>query len=373
MLDKLNAIDWQSLNAEKLPKLINAMFSEDAETQLRAYMRMYEYLRDFIQDWREYEEVLATDALIYAAPFFVEFLHHPQTHKASILGYLDVLARYHQVKELEEPFRGRALRIYEYLLQHFDAYIPYLDSTQAEERTKAMYLLSKFEEKSAWVAARLLQRIDQDVEEDEWGKIVSVECIYMKIQDDGLLASQFSARFIRVLQRWVSNAVESVPVKATAAEYLLYLLGDGVESTAISAIITALSPEQRDNSSIFADVLFHALVRFGGKHAIDALLRILDEAQDTWTIFMAAGALLQLGFKNRKVDRIYVNVDDYFPDSKIKVEVNLYNEIPLSQQQRIIISHLLTKNEIWQAESNLMSLAGLPQNRFDVKVWLDTH
>jgi hypothetical protein len=210
MFDKLKAIDWQSLNASKLPDWIVGLTSPDKDIYSRSYGNLQRYLWHHVDAPSQYEIVLATDAPVLATPFFVELLNHPQTRKGSILYLLEILSRYSGEDELKEPYSIRANQIYQVLLSHFDLYVPFLDSENSNERVHTIYLLGHFAEKSAFVVEQLLTRIENQKEPDELGKRSSAEVIFRAMQKRESLAAQVSNRFIRVMQLWASE--ETLPV-----------------------------------------------------------------------------------------------------------------------------------------------------------------
>src|SRR5262245_55342102 len=132
MLPKLEAINWQSLNAAQMPQWIIGLTSTDKGDRIRAGASLLKYFREHARALgvpEEYKEVLSTDAPVLVIPFLFELLSSSEVQdKGKILHILTVLAGYRNISGLEGVHQARAKNIYQLLLEKFDMFSPFLES-----------------------------------------------------------------------------------------------------------------------------------------------------------------------------------------------------------------------------------------------------
>ena len=116
---KLQDVNWMNLGAKDMPNWIRLFASEDVTHRKNAYI----YFDIFVskgaespEDLGKLEEILKTDALVFAVPILIDLLSERKVQrKESILDILDSLAwNIHlSVKDTIEPYQSRANRIFE--------------------------------------------------------------------------------------------------------------------------------------------------------------------------------------------------------------------------------------------------------------------
>jgi hypothetical protein len=225
ILKELNAIDWHSMNAEQVPVWIIGLTSADSSIRLHSFGELSRYfcLHDAgLSVFVGYKQLLSSEAPIVATPFLIALL--PSSHvevKRTLLDILFEIANYRHRPYSDEVQQERANKLYDYLLQQFDVFLPFLDTDDSWVKEAAISLISAFEEKDAFVVDLLLKRIDADwryQRMDASEKTAVASAIGRKIHSKSILYQQFSQRFELILQRWIENSwFEDISVQAVAA------------------------------------------------------------------------------------------------------------------------------------------------------------
>ena len=375
MLEKLHAIDWQSLNASQMAIWIEDLISTNEAKRKRAGAKLLEGLGEHAEalgNVEEYGEILSSNAPILATPFFVELLTMPEAPaKGIILNILGVLAGYKIKKGLGSIHISRAEEIYRIILQSFDLYVPYLNADDAYTRIEAMYLFSQFDEKLSFVIEIILDQLEKDKESDELGKLCASEIIFKKTQLDKTLASHFSERFTTVLRSWIVSAQSSISVKAQAALYVITLCGNTIEKSVIKLLSNILKIP--DDFSLllplFAECV-DAFIQFGINRCTSILLDIFDNQTDLLQIFDTAVVLLAIHFGAD--DYHMIRATNYGMSENTEIIVQTETpinpiEFPLNEVQIDVLNHLLIKDELWNIDTNLFKIFHLPTSKSELQ------
>lgn len=275
MLDRINTIDWQSMGASRIPQWIRDLVSENSDIRIHAGWKLQEYLHYYVESIQDYYDALATDAPVLITPFLIEILQHDLSDKEGILYLLDILAHYHLVDELRNPYKLRANQIYQQLLPHFELFLPFLENPDAATRTQTTYLLSRFEEKTNQVMSILLYRIEQGIETNILGRQCIAEIICKKLQHSRGL--EFSERFVNVLRTWLSANEESLQIRATAAYNLVCLQVNDVDVSAVKMLIDILRLPEHEEFSAEVYYYAEALKKLDERYISEDDRKILDK------------------------------------------------------------------------------------------------
>jgi hypothetical protein len=375
MLDRLHAIDWQSLNASQMAVWIEDLISTNEAKRKRAGAKLLEGLgkhAEALGNVEEYGKILSSDAPVLVTPFFVDLLTMPEAPaKGTILKILDVLAGYKNKEGLEPIHLSRAEQIYQILLSNFDLYIPYLNADDAYTRINVMYLVSQFHEKLPLVIETLLDRLEKDNEPDELGKRCASEIIFETIQADAILTSQFEERLIRLLESWITSFHSSLSIKAQAALYLIRLQNKTIENSTIKLLanILKLPYDFALDVPLFLECV-DAFMQLGIKRCIAILLNIFDDQTDVLQIFDTAVILMAINFGVNDYHNFRVSKYDLSEYTKIIIETETQIhpiQFPLNELQINVLDHLLVKDEIWNVDTDLFEVFHLPNSKIELQ------
>jgi hypothetical protein len=375
MLDRLHAVDWQSLNAGQMASWMADLISTNETKRWKSGAKLLEYLGEHAEALNlleEYRKILSNDAPILAAPFFVEFLMMPGTqNKGTILHILSVLAGYKTKAELEPIHQVRAEKIHQSLLTNFDLYTPFINADEPRTRIEAMYLCSQFDEKLPIVIENLLDRIEKEKEPDELGKAVAAEIIFKAIENNIELVNRFREQFTQVLNHWIIAPFETISIRADATFYLLKLYGEATQPVIIKLLSNILKlPHGMDLNIPWFGECVDAFMLLGINHCTSILLDIFDDQTEILQIFDTIVVLLAIHFGADDYHKFWTSKHVLSENTKIIVETETPIkpiQFPLNELQINILDHLLTKDEIWDIETNLFTLFNLPATKSELQ------
>ena len=117
---KLQEVDWENLKMNDIPEWINAFASDARQIRKGAYIHFDHFIvykgAESMEDLGKFEQVLETEALVFIVPILIELLADKDVQdKQSILDVLNQLALnlVSNKHEKREPYRSRALRVFE--------------------------------------------------------------------------------------------------------------------------------------------------------------------------------------------------------------------------------------------------------------------
>ena len=370
MLDKLNNIDWDSLDASSVPGWLRSFTSNSRTERFRASMDMLQYLghNDLALNLTDrYIELLSTDVTIIITPFLLDLLMSPKTHEKSfILEMLAVLASYKSIPILTEVAQKRSEWIYQHLLENFDKYQLFIESSDAKTREQATFLLGDFDERTVQTLDLLLTHLeDGELEEDVQLAMSDTihDCLSKLTQKE---SAEPIKRFSEILNSWIKSPITSISVQATASYFLILLDSHNVQNQVVKVLLNSMKIHNMHLLSLpLFDDCIDALLSLGMSRGTNALLDIFESQTNSVIIIRIATVLLSIHFGNGKfkemrIENIYTKPNKVYVDSKTFVNVR---ESRLSKTQKIILSYFVYNEAIWKINTNLFNVFNLPNSQ----------
>ncbi|MEL6407646.1 MAG: hypothetical protein AAFR81_24950 [Chloroflexota bacterium] len=132
---QLRQVDWQNLQLEQTPEWIRAFASDDEQTRKNAYVYFDQAIvnngTESPEDVGKLEDVLESEGLVFAVPILIELLRdNAVVEKQRILDVLNGLVWCIHLSKFDtlEPYRSRAMRVYDIIHNEILLYRQLYDS-----------------------------------------------------------------------------------------------------------------------------------------------------------------------------------------------------------------------------------------------------
>lgn len=378
MAEERSGLDWVALGYEPLDDAFRNLTAEDAEMRAEAAQRLFE---SHVQDDKRYL------VRSYVVVRYMQLLAHPQTDKFDLISTLAQLS--HKDDEMSEqdnhriqslianndaaftPFlniaslRDYVLEIIGNLYHYADRFVPLMFTSFPHDDAAAVYTM-----------ARLIHKDIPDVDE------------YLKFFQANLTSPNPSIRaasalaVTKLLQKSAPRLADDIFLQSMRYDSIHTLaaalspLGD---ERAIQALYRRLEHE-KDRDRLFTILLYLLSWSFGefpGKphyamvppffrpksHEKQSTLEVLRLLLRGWLLDKFPG-LRNVFFRTSNARAKYV----YFVDSSDNESMEpVPRRETLTESQSNLMKQLLGLPQIWQYESNIFELFGLPTTRGEIK------
>jgi len=366
VLDNLSQINWAMLNARDLPDLLRTLRSNDLNKRRKASYKLGEYFREHARALNviaDIQDVLSTDAPVLATPFLLELLAVDDIdNKLQISRLLYTVSEYYLVERLNTQARRRAEIIHNTLLNDLDLFLDLLSHTSSETRANLIYMLGHFPEAQQRIVLSLLEWMENGLVEDEESQM-AVCSITFKFLGDNI---QNKDRYTKYLREWINSPLTTLSTKGDVAYFLIKLHGDDIDQNTVQLLCNIMKlPLSTNILTPLWDDCVDMFLQLSEPRCLNALLDIFDAQTDLQTIFDVVISLLAIYFNADKYQGIYYYVDQI--DGRWVEIISHINanplEFPLTKSQSIILQHLVDKSLIWEVETNIFRIFGLPSTR----------
>ncbi|GAB4206023.1 MAG: hypothetical protein OHK0022_32660 [Roseiflexaceae bacterium] len=377
LLDDLQAVDWGRLShaygpADDVPALLCGLLIREAEPREDVFATLFSTI---------WHQGTVYGASVHAVPFLLRLLADPRTpDRIGVLHLLSTLAApgagLRGATPEQQHFNPHALATNTAVAAGVDLLIAIAgDNQQSAEMCRlALYTLSLLPAAALASVPRLLAWLDDPHQSDLQPDIAHA---LHTLLDDGPAAQ---AVFTRLLERGDD------PVTAfVAAAALLARAGSAAPDGAAQILLAALKHlEQRAPAlppgdpvgywfwdspwpeDVVAFVLEHLCIP-GGAFSREALLRALPLLHQPEQAEQVAQRLLELAFDEGQ--RRHWHASHTRKNGRRIITYKLPGELPardlqgLNAPQRTVLRALLDHEPLWQHESNLLEVYGLPSCR----------
>lgn len=372
MLDGLDDIPWSTLRhaygpANDTPVRLRELASPDPEVGDNALWELFGSI---------WHQGTVYEATAYAVPFLIELAQAPEGHhRAGIVellaeiaqgtSYLDVhgdLSSFYDDRRDTPEFEAEKAqelawvqRAHEAVGAGIDTYMDLLQDADAEMRTAAAHALAAFPEHAERILPALLAALTLESESETGG--------IMALGLGKLLIGHPNA----------SGAVEQVLREASdprrrlaCAVALAKIAREQTSDAAVETLVEAFSqPEPRPYSEVpYRPV--DALRALGAQRGVQALACALSITTDDEDAHQIANAMLNLAFGAHRAD---AEGTAWSRDRSGRLKIEYWGvkgeAAPVSARslttiQRASLRSLVASDPVWQVETNLFALFGLP-------------
>lgn len=392
-LQGIDDIDWHSLQhaygpADDVPELLRLLASDDEAVREDAWHELYGTI---------WHQGTVYEASAYAVPFLLRLFADQRTpDRHAVLEMLQSLAAgssYMAVHFRDEEsisdwritlakegkdFDVELQRELSYVRAANEAVLALFlelaeDANQdAEVRREAIAALAELSTQANLIIPRLRALLDQP---DAAPFHVNIVNALHRHMDDSQRSQQF---FAKLMQH------EADPDAAfTAATALIHRTGEHAPDAAVECVIDALR-RHGDEYAYGGDVYnasVDALLKLGHERARPTMLRALPllHNTDSEELHIFAIAMLDLVFndgqqsrrawalpRNKKTGRQMI--DFHIDDSKVPPE---RSSAMINDAQREVLAALAAHDPLWEWDSNLLRLYGLPADREALRAWVE--
>lgn len=374
MLDGLSRINWKEFDAEELPNWLRALRSDDFDIRLTAGFKLSQYFCEHSHSLNvisEIEDRLSTDVPVLATPFILELLEVDDIDNKKILfDILYTVSDYYLVDKLTGEKRQRAEAIHQIILEKLKLLLVLLHYDDLSERATLIYTLKHFTEQSDTIVEHLLNWAETFVLYEEEAKIACAAILFKLIIDSKVEISQQLERFTTCLYQWIESPLDTISTKAYAAHYLICLLKDDVDDNIIQLLSNTLNLPS--SSDLYPPLWSECVDAFSGlseSRCFNTLLDILDSQTDLRIIFDVSATLIAIYFNADKYSFhiSYAYHDNSYILSEYKHTAPQFT-VPFNQKQKTVIHHLIEKSAIWEVETNLFGIFGLPSSQDELSL-----
>jgi hypothetical protein len=399
MLEGLDSVDWQHLThaygpATDVPDVIRALVSADKETREQALYELYGTI------WHQGTVYQAT---AYAVPFLIELLKDKMVQdKDGILDLLSCIARgrsgldahkwfsfFDGVRDTPE-FKAELAeelawvhRSHKAVGEGIPLYLDLLHHPDSDIRMKVLYLLSLFKEEAQRVVPMLRQLLANETDDlvTACAVLSLAELIEYESPEFSFLRSLFSAEQNSLLRFIAALAITRCAEERTPLEVLRTLIDAVDEAKVIDPLYSRLPWR-----GLVVSHVDKALVETGPVLGIPSLIDMLYrlEAEEyAWSIVSIVIYLLDLAFYGHKIiDRRWASSRG--EDGRYKMECWWYpgkqrcpdeqqeiqehaatasNAGTFTEAQRSALSAVVNYDPLWEIDTNLFEVYGLPNSR----------
>lgn len=403
MLDGLDSIDWQHLShaygpATDVPDLLRALASADKVTCDQAFQQLHGNI---------WHQGTVYEATAYAVPFLVELLTYESIEdKAGILGLLSSIATGSSYLDVHGPlsfydekrdapaFKTKLAQELDWVKSAYVAvgkgmptYLELLADADAETRMFAAHLLSCYKEHAQTSAPQLIHLLTRENDDQvqatvllSLGALSEPETPQLE-----LLRSYSMVEASPLLRFAAALAFARCARDATPPEIVQALVQGVADAEAIDELYSQLPWF----SSVIPDAC-EALTLIEQTLALPALidvLQTLDNEENAWDRAGVAESLLDLAFYGRQVPKDWAYGKTKSGRLKIEcwnypgqphrsgkqqgVQENQSRVGPLTEAQRTALSAVLNYDPLWEIDTNLFEVYGLPNSREALKNLLE--
>lgn len=380
----MNIIDWSNLNAPDVPGWLIGLMSTNEEKQLQSKFHLERFLRQHALALNiaasAFNKVLQTDAPVLVTELLVEMLATETPAKPMyIVELLGVVSSYQLEPSLKQVQRARALKIYEIVSKKFDLYLEMLEYPDADTRTAIINLLESITEKRLQVANALIHHIKANQIIDEIEILSAIDLIFDVVVSNDIDDDKLRLEFVVVLNAYVAHREIPKSILAHAACYLILLQGKQVSQSIIDMLMDILKITNFTNPSedILLDNLWvKALLSTGIDRTTQSLLNILNYQSDVYMIIEVSAILLNLHFGDYDFQYLHIliwGIEEADIHAIVSFGQNQSSLIGSERQQKFsdlqkdILTKLIQKDLLWEIQTNLFELFGLPASRTKLK------
>jgi hypothetical protein len=211
MFEDLYDIDWKSLNAEDVPKIIEQLVAEDRGLRKIAYEDFDSRVlyNNNTDDWQEINaghyisKILVSDLQLRTIPFLDRIIKHPKFHNKEVYDFLLTFVYYSSMKDEGEIYKQRAFQIKEEIWKNIDGYLPDLSSKDLETRVRVFSLLCRYTDKARELTSVLLDSMR--VAEIPYPKKRMIVLFDNSFVAQQMLTSDEMEKFLQIKQSIMNN------------------------------------------------------------------------------------------------------------------------------------------------------------------------
>jgi hypothetical protein len=354
MLENVDSVDWAGLGYAEMASWLRDLASDDEATQEAGFNALYDH---------RVEESL--NVAPYVVPFLIELLSvRVGKTKRDFLTFLMQIASETSVR----PDNPLYSKVFDALERYTTIYLDLLDT--AETRGESLELLGYLRGKVQVIAPKLLSMIDLNQ-----SKFAAIFTLNNLLVDNEIITEadkrQFTSRFESVL-----SSDEDNYVRLAAAMLVISLLKEKSPGDAIEIISWGILNADSETRAKLSNVtlLIQTLLKLGNAKAIDELSRVFPSLEKASYIFEVLVKLLNLGFNEGKfvnylhsIERIDGVLKRYTYHDYTHIQDKTQPIQNLNPTQRQILSALLKNDHLWEFQTNIFELHGLPSSREDIR------
>jgi hypothetical protein len=372
MLEKLEQIDWNSVNLKEAPEWIRALTSQKQQEFDQAYQKID---AEIIQGKYDFEDVelgygisktLGSDGPLLVLPFLLELLMYETVlGKNNILSLLCTMVDYINMRYEGEIYAQKARTIRDEIWAYKNTFFDLLSHQNPLVRRQVFNLLSLYPEHLEEVAPRLMAHLEQ--EHDNEAKL------YMLWALSGLPQSSDLLERMTILYKvWLLSDV--VNLQASATFYLIRILKERAPEKCDSIIVQMMVLQNTTYPMppffLGLDDWASSLVNLGKVRGIPLALEIMNRAQNPEASIVTLLAALLLAFdrpdllpeltgRSMASDITGLVEITFLP----KQVIYLLTNRELDESQKQVLHAAVKNNALWSIKSNLLDILGLPSQR----------
>ncbi len=389
MFEGIDRIDWNGLNASNVPSWLKNLASQDKHISEEAFILLQNEVvhSDALIGRDEREKLIRGVEIAYhVTPFLIEAITYPEIqNKRMVLVLLEDLISYTDLKLVPLEFSEKATLIHQLICTNRNRYVPLLSDRDHGIRFSASVLLVGCGTADE-LAVHLLSMTSD--EENEFNKYYIIS-EFGRISKDGL-ASDLKSKSITLLESILKDTKNNSKIRCAAAVGLVEIAKFDVSQSAIETFIDTI-PEV-ENYELLVRFL-QAIKMIDRSKAVSTAIRLIEQLQNNLHICYTLLGLFDIIFEEGKlststIDDAYIfnfyhtpkiqvrlqkddmkqfvaydpqNLDPYPFTSLIDITRNL------TSQQKSILDRLLSIDKLWDIESNICKLYGLPSSHSQLR------
>ncbi|MBX3083635.1 MAG: hypothetical protein KF716_18520 [Anaerolineae bacterium] len=354
MLEGVEKIDWENYGFPNMPQMLHQIASQDADARSETFNKLYDSLPQL------------PEVSPHVVPFLIELLTVESVEdKAVILSLLMQMAS--EVAVTVEQ-RGNVVAFILDTMQEIsrgvDVYLKFLRDADAAE--SAIQILSYFPSRFREIVPTLEAIIEENISTEV--TTIAISSIARLVTESDALSDEERRKYQTLI---TSNLLAPDEVtRADAAIALIKLMqADAPPNVEVALIDMVVKPNSNVRS--YLAKLPSVLAKLGVERAINSMLYLMPQVDDIRMFFCLAQSLLDLAFNDgifRHYSittryhwvRTYQLLEIYFTNDKDDDQLEIRRKI--TDIQRRVLTWLLSVKMIWNIQTNLWALYGLPDS-----------
>ncbi len=382
MLEKMSNIDWEQLQAPKIPSWLYQMTSEDEKIRSEAHVHFGEQVLHTLAISDEIKlnnaELFRNNIQLTALPFLIELLEDDNVHdKNKILYAFHTMITYIHFIDSNDTYYSKAMELRNAVWEYHDIYIDCLESRIRKTQIATIQLLAEFGEHGSYILSHF-HRLIEGTHKKDLLSIVLWE-INHNLLKDGKVIIRLPPEFVSYLEMLIESNPEHI-IRITSAIILINTLDKNAPEIAIIYLTKALinrsdkPPLEYNIRTVLASVQAKILVKLGVEKGLSIAIQIIDESPIAENRFHALLAALILVFSTEQNSYNYTIIPSY-KGSELeqytlsllhKDNVQSFNPTTLNTEQEKVLEVIVQNDWIWEIKSNVLEIFNLPKSRAEL-------
>jgi hypothetical protein len=353
MFEGLDKIDWEALGCPDMLEWLHDLTSPHEEVVDEAFEQI-KFCAIFEM----------RPAAPYLAPFLIELLTHEKTHDLeAILDLLGTLAHEANAYQVPDVLAG--------VEQGFNVYLALLEDPVLVGAT--IDLLIGLKNHTHVIAPEFLTLLQQKTH-PQW-ETALIGALGRILEDNQRICDK--SEYLDYIQTAMETASDWC-VQRFAAEALVILLKEHAPAQVETILLRSVSgprPHSDQKTGLWGERrIMPLLSKLGVDRAIPALLKAFSFLTDANRVYEALPILINMGFNDGNVLNYGESRSSRVTPERIEFHrwhvTDMYPGVtlPLNDAQKAIITAIVEKDLVWDYQTNIFALHGLPSTREELRV-----